>query len=87
MLLGLSFSPVRHGRPLAACIARCYSRHKHPQVAVAAVIAGVRAVLNPAFILQHGLSLPQAFDELFGLFLYGLLAKAPGAGNGGPRDG
>ncbi|MDI6710407.1 MAG: TetR/AcrR family transcriptional regulator [Thermoanaerobacterales bacterium] len=62
-------------------------RPVHPQVAVAAVIAAVRAVLNPAFIMRHGLSLPQAFDELFGLFLYGLLARTPGAGNGGPRGG
>lgn len=62
-------------------------RPVHPQVAVAAIIAAVRAVLNPAFILQHGLSLPQAFDELFGLFLYGLLAGEPGAESGGRRDG
>ncbi|OAT87083.1 TetR/AcrR family transcriptional regulator [Desulfotomaculum copahuensis] len=51
---------------------RGFFREINPDVLMAALTASIRAVINPEFILARAISLPQAFDTLMEIFLYGI---------------
>ncbi|TYO95269.1 TetR/AcrR family transcriptional regulator [Desulfallas thermosapovorans] len=51
------------------------ARDIHPQVFITAFIASVQAVINPRFILDHGLTLDGAVHQLVELFSYGLVGR------------
>jgi len=52
-------------------------RPVNPTIFTAALIAGVRAVANPAFILEHNLSPKETARSLFTIFLHGVISGPP----------
>ncbi|AGL00434.1 TetR/AcrR family transcriptional regulator [Desulfoscipio gibsoniae] len=56
-----------------------YARDIHPQLFMAAFLASIQAIINPEFILDHGLTFDGAVGQLVELFTYGLVG---GSGTG-----
>ncbi|MBO8128079.1 MAG: TetR/AcrR family transcriptional regulator [Peptococcaceae bacterium] len=52
-----------------------YFKAVNPQLTITALLAAVRAIINPDFITRHALSLDDAFKELFNLFFNGISRK------------
>ncbi|WP_018085276.1 hypothetical protein [Desulfurispora thermophila] len=50
-------------------------RPVNPLIFTTALLATVRAVLNPEFVLKNNLTMEQAFAEFFDIFLYGILQR------------
>jgi len=48
------------------------------QVFTAAFIASIQAVINPEFILDHGLTLDETAKQVVELFVYGLIENGEG---------
>lgn len=46
-----------------------------PKIISTAILASVQAVINPAFILDHNLTIEKAAGQLIQLFLYGFVDK------------
>ncbi len=49
-------------------------REIDPEVFIAALQAAIRDVVNPGFILRHGLTAEKTIIAVFDIFLYGILA-------------
>ncbi|HAG07656.1 MAG: Transcriptional regulator [Clostridia bacterium 62_21] len=49
-------------------------RPVNPKIFTAALIASVRAVVNPAFIMENNLSPEETVRSLFAIFMYGVVA-------------
>lgn len=47
----------------------------HPKIFTTSLLASMRAVLNPAYILENNLTLEEAIEQLFTLFLYGVVKE------------
>lgn len=56
-------------------------RKVNPVIFTAALIAGVRATVNPAFILENNLSPEETLQSIFTIFLQGIV-KGPGTPSG-----
>jgi len=56
-------------------------RKVNPTIFTTALIAGVRATVNPAFILENNLSPEETIQSLFTIFLHGVV-KGPSATGG-----
>lgn len=52
-----------------------YAREVHQQIFLTAFIASIQAVLNPGFILEHGLTFDEAVSQLVDIFTYGLVGR------------
>lgn len=65
-----------------------YFRKTNPEMFITALLAAIRDVLNPTFLLEHNLTFEKAIPVLFNIFLYGILAedvKKPPAGRQKPE--
>ncbi|MCL6447893.1 MAG: TetR/AcrR family transcriptional regulator [Armatimonadetes bacterium] len=51
-----------------------FFRKVNPRVFTTALISSVRAVVNPAFIMENNLSPEETVESLFSIFLYGVVA-------------
>ncbi|MCL6611270.1 MAG: TetR/AcrR family transcriptional regulator [Peptococcaceae bacterium] len=51
-----------------------YFRETIPEVFITALLAGIRDVINPGFILQHGLTVEKTIAAFFDIFLYGIVS-------------
>ncbi|MBC7325966.1 MAG: hypothetical protein H5T99_11765, partial [Moorella sp. (in: Bacteria)] len=51
---------------------RGYFKEFNVEVLMNCFVASVRAVINPAFLTSHNISLPRALDTLVEIFLYGI---------------
>lgn len=51
-----------------------YFRETIPEVFITALLAGIRDVINPGFILQHGLTIEKTINAFFDIFLYGIVS-------------
>ncbi|MTI84500.1 MAG: TetR/AcrR family transcriptional regulator [Firmicutes bacterium] len=49
-----------------------YFRNVDSHITITAILAAVRAVINPSFICDHSISLDEAFRKVFDLFLFGI---------------
>jgi len=47
-------------------------RQVDTRLAITALLAAVRAVINPSFVYAHSLSLDEAFKRVFDLFFFGI---------------
>ncbi|MGQ9824114.1 MAG: TetR/AcrR family transcriptional regulator [Desulfotomaculales bacterium] len=63
---------------LVAGSARGYLRKVVPEVFTAALLAGIREVLNPQFVLKNNLTLEETMLALFDIFLYGIAVEKGG---------
>lgn len=52
-------------------------RKINPKVFTTALLASIRAVLNPAFILENNLNLEETVEGLFTIFLHGIVGQQP----------
>lgn len=52
-----------------------YFREVHPQIFTAALLAGIRAVVNPVFVMENKLHIEDAAQSLFNIFMYGIIKK------------
>ena len=43
-----------------------------PEIFITALLASIREVVNPSFIIKHGLTIEQTITALFEIFLYGI---------------
>ncbi|MCL6635059.1 MAG: TetR/AcrR family transcriptional regulator [Peptococcaceae bacterium] len=59
---------------LAAGGQSCF-RQVNPKIFTTALISSVRAVVNPAFIMENNLSPEETVQSLFTIFLYGVVAE------------
>ncbi|MFZ5633398.1 MAG: TetR/AcrR family transcriptional regulator [Bacillota bacterium] len=62
-----------------------YFRETIPEVFTTALLASIRDVLNPGFLLENNLTLEKAMVALFDIFLYGIVsdgARKPDGKNG-----
>ncbi|MCL5058984.1 MAG: TetR/AcrR family transcriptional regulator [Actinobacteria bacterium] len=50
-----------------------YFREIDPKIFTASLLASIRAVVNPSFILENSLTLEKAMFGLFNIFLYGIV--------------
>ncbi|MEG6616650.1 TetR/AcrR family transcriptional regulator [Peptococcaceae bacterium 1198_IL3148] len=50
-----------------------YFKEINPVIVTASLLATVRAVINPIFILENNLTMDQAFNAVFDTFLYGIV--------------
>ncbi|MFZ5590819.1 MAG: TetR/AcrR family transcriptional regulator [Bacillota bacterium] len=50
-------------------------RPVNPLIFTTALLAAVRAVLNPEFVFKNNLTMEQAFAEFFDIFLFGILQR------------
>lgn len=53
-------------------------RPMDPAVAAACLVAMARTIINPSFIMTHSLSITEAFQTVYDLFLYGVTLPPPG---------
>ncbi len=53
-------------------------REINPDIFTTALLASVRAVINPGFIMENNLSMEETIDSLFSIFLYGIVRRTPG---------
>lgn len=51
-----------------------YFRETIPAVFTTALLAGIRDVLNPGFIIEHNLTIERTITALFDIFLYGVVS-------------
>ncbi|BAF59694.1 transcriptional regulator [Pelotomaculum thermopropionicum SI] len=51
-------------------------RQVDPKIFTAALISGIRAVINPAFIMENNLRVEEAIQSLFTIYLYGIVKRA-----------
>lgn len=51
-----------------------YFRETIPAVFTTALLAGIRDVINPGFIIEHNLTIEKTVTALFDIFLYGLVS-------------
>ncbi|CCO07286.1 TetR/AcrR family transcriptional regulator [Desulforamulus hydrothermalis] len=52
-----------------------YFKEMNPTIVTASLLAAVRAVVNPTFILENNLTPEEAFKTIMHTFLYGIVAK------------
>lgn len=57
-----------------------YFRETIPEVFITALQAGIRDVINPGFILDHGLTIEKTVVSLFDIFLYGIVSEEARSG-------
>jgi AcrR family transcriptional regulator len=50
-----------------------FLRQVHPKVFTTALLASIRSVINPAFIVENQLLMEEAIQSLFNIFLYGVV--------------
>lgn len=48
-------------------------RQVHPQIFTTALLASIRSVINPTFIVENQLLMEEAIQSLFNIFLYGVV--------------
>lgn len=53
-------------------------REINPDIITVALLASVRAVVNPSFIMENNLSPEETINSLFTIFLHGIVRQAPG---------
>ena len=54
----------------------------NPTIFTTALIAGVRATVNPTFILENNLSPEETIQSLFTIFLHGVVKGPSATGDG-----
>jgi len=59
---------------------RGHFRKVDPKIFTTAFLAGVRSVINPAFIMENNLSLEESIQSLFAIYLYGVVEDAERSG-------
>lgn len=50
-----------------------YFREVHPKIFTTALLAGIRAVVNPVFVIENKMHIENAIQSLFNIFLYGIV--------------
>jgi len=50
-----------------------FLRQVHPKIFTTALLASIRSVVNPVFIVENQLILEEAIQSLFSIFLYGIV--------------
>jgi len=63
------------GRLLEEGMAQGYFNVSHPKLVLTALIASVRAVVNPEFVYANRLSFQETAQSLLDLFLYGIVTR------------
>lgn len=56
---------------------RGYTREINPHIITTVVLTSIQAVLNPDFILTHGLTLEETVKQLLEFFKHGFLKESP----------
>jgi AcrR family transcriptional regulator len=59
-----------------------YFQETNPNIFTTALLASIRAVVNPAFVIENQLHIEDAIKSLFNIFLYGIVKRD----NGDNRD-
>lgn len=54
---------------------RDFFRETHPKILTTALLASIRAVVNPRFIIENQLNMEDTIESLFDVFLYGIVKK------------
>jgi AcrR family transcriptional regulator len=52
-----------------------FFREVHPKIFTTALLASIRAVINPMFIIENQLHMEDTIQALFNIFLYGIVKK------------
>jgi hypothetical protein len=52
-----------------------FFRQVHPKIFTTALLASIRAVVNPVFIIENQLNMEETIQALFSIFLYGIVKK------------
>lgn len=52
-----------------------FFRETHPKIFTTALLASIRAVVNPKFIIENQLRAEDTIESLFNIFLYGIVKK------------
>ncbi len=52
-----------------------FNQNINPKIFTTALLAGIRAVANPAFIIENNLTPEETVRSLFSIYLYGILAE------------
>jgi AcrR family transcriptional regulator len=55
-------------------------RNVHPKIFTTALLASIRAVVNPMFVIENQLHMEETIQSLFTIFLYGIVKKDNGDG-------
>ncbi|MTI80423.1 MAG: TetR/AcrR family transcriptional regulator [Firmicutes bacterium] len=52
-----------------------YFKKINPEIVAASMLATIRAVINPTFVLENNLTIEQAFNSVFDTFLHGIVSN------------
>lgn len=52
-----------------------FFRETHPKIFTTALLASIRAVINPMFVIENQLHMEDTIQSLFNIFLYGIVKK------------
>lgn len=52
-----------------------FFRETHPKIFTTALLASIRAVVNPMFIIENKINIEDVIQSLFNIFLYGIVKK------------
>lgn len=57
----------------------------NPKILTTALLASIRAVVNPAFVIENQLHIEDTIQSLFNIFLYGIVKRDSGDNGDGPH--